>query len=231
MRLSDRANNIEESKTVKFTPLIEKLKEQGKSVINFAVGEPEYLTSENVIEKTKRALDNGNTRYSAVSGLQDLRAAIAGLYPGYESDNVIVSNGSKQSLFLIFQVILNPGDEVIIPVPCWVSFSEQVKMAGGIPVFAQTDHHQLDFDALKSLVTDKTRAIIINSPNNPTGAVYAEKELQKVLALALERKLFVIPMKPTAFLSMTGCRRKVFSEWPRTGIGLSLPAAFQNNTI
>ena len=204
MILSDRVNDIEASKTVRFTPLIEKLRQQGKPVINFAVGEPEYKTTDSVIEYTKKALDKGNTRYSAVAGLPELRSAIAEQYPGYDGENIIVSNGSKQSLFMIFQVILNPGDEVMIPRPYWVSFAQQVKMAGAKPVFVDTVHHQLDLDAMNGLITDKTRAIIINSPNNPTGAVYAEKDLENVLNLAAQRELFVISDEAYRFFVYDG---------------------------
>ena len=204
MKLSDRSNNVEESKTVRFTPLIERLKRDGKSVVNFAVGEPEYTTSKAVIEKTKKALDFGYTRYGAVAGLPELRTGIASFYGGYDRENIIISNGSKQSLFLVFQVILDPGDEVIIPIPCWVSFSEQVKMAGGRPVFTMTQSHQLDIEGMRRLVTDRTRAIIINSPNNPTGVVYNEQDVQKVLELALERDLFVISDEAYGFFVYDG---------------------------
>jgi aspartate aminotransferase len=192
MRLSEKAGRIAESKTVQFTPLLQRLKSQGKSVIDLAVGEPEYDTPASVINAVKHALDGGNTRYGPVAGLPLLRELLAEPFPGWDAGNIIVSNGSKQALFLFFQVILNPEDEVIIPRPYWVSFSEQVKMAGGRPVFADTPDHQLDAAAVSRVMTKNTRAVIINSPNNPTGAVYREAEIEAVLFLAAENNMFVV---------------------------------------
>ena len=144
MKLSDRINSVEESQTNQFTRLLQQLRRQGREVINLAVGEPHLDTPQVVIEATKQALDQGMTRYGAVSGLQELKSALAGQYDGYDDRNIIISNGSKQSLFSIFQVICNPSDEVIIPRPYWVSFPQQVIVAGGKPVFVDTCNHQLD---------------------------------------------------------------------------------------
>ncbi len=192
MLLSDKTARIEESKTVQFTPLLQRLKSQGKSVIDFAVGEPEYDTPPPVIETTKKALDTGNTRYSPVAGLSPLRARLAKSFQECNAENIIISNGSKQALFLIFQVILNPEDEVIIPRPYWASFVQQVKLAGGRPVFADTMDHQLDVAAVSRVMTNKTKAVILNSPNNPTGAVYRDKDIKAVLSLAAENNMFVV---------------------------------------
>jgi aspartate aminotransferase len=202
--VSDRIRDAEASRTVQFTSIIARLKRQGKKVIDFAVGEPEYDTPLPIIESTKKAMDEGNTRYGPVEGLFALRSKIAGLYNGYDEKNIIVSNGSKQSLFLVFQVILNPSDEVIIPRPYWVSFIEQVKLAGGVPVFADTPGHQLDPDAVEKLIGPKTRAILINSPNNPTGAVYAEKNIMDVLGLADDHGLYVISDEAYRFFVYDG---------------------------
>lgn len=208
MKLSDRINHIEESRTVQFTPLIEKLKQLGKTVIDFAVGEPEYETPGNVIESTKKALDDRQTRYGPVNGLRDLRSKLAEGYDGYDARNILISNGSKQSLFLIFQVILNPLDEVIIPRPYWVSFAEQVKLAGAVPVFADTLDHQLDVNKISELITKKTRALIINSPNNPTGAVYSENDLASVLQLAMDNNMYVVSDEAYRFFVYDGLTPK-----------------------
>ena len=192
MKLSDRINSVEESQTNQFTRLLQQMRRQGREVINLAVGEPQFDTPREVIEATKRALDQGMTRYGTVSGLQELKSDLAGQFDGYDDRNIIISNGSKQSLFSIFQVICNPSDEVIIPRPYWVSFPQQVMVAGGKPVCVDTCHHQLDCDAIEQAITPRTRAILINSPNNPTGAVYPEEDLKKMARMALEHDLYII---------------------------------------
>jgi aspartate aminotransferase len=192
MKLSDRINRVEESQTVRFTRLLQQLRQQGREVIDLAVGEAHLNTPAEVIESTKRALDEGMTRYGTVSGLKELKSGLARQFDGYDDDNIIISNGSKQCLFSIFQVICNPSDEVIIPRPYWVSFPQQAIIAGGKPVFVDTRDHQLDCAAIARTISPKTRAILINSPNNPTGAVYPAKELEKIALLALEHSLYII---------------------------------------
>lgn len=192
MRLSDRIQSIEESKTVRFTSLVERLRGEGREIINFAVGEPEFETPQEVIASTKNALDAQKTRYGAVQGLPELRHRLAEQFEAYDKDNIIVTNGSKQALFAIFQVICNAFDEVIIPRPCWVSFSQQVRLAGGTPVFVNTKNHQLDCDEIENAITGRTKAILINTPNNPTGAVYPKKDIEAVARLSLAHGLYII---------------------------------------
>ncbi len=192
MKLSKRIQTVEGSKTAQFIPLLEALKRQGRSVISLAIGEPTDDTPVPVIEATKRALDRQETRYSDMAGLVDLRAALAGRLEDCEPGNIVIFNGSKQALYTIFQCICDPGDQVIIPVPCWVSFAEQVKLAGGDPVFVSTHDHQLDLEGIEASVTAKTKAILINSPNNPTGAVYPRPALERIAHLAVEHDLVVI---------------------------------------
>ena len=192
MKLSDRINSVAKSQTVQFTQLLQQLRKQGKDVIDLAVGEPLFDTPPDVIESTKQALDQGITKYGTVGGLHELKSGLARQFDGYDENNIIISNGSKQCLFSIFQVICNPFDEVIIPRPYWVSIPQQVIIAGGKPVFVDTRHHQLDCEAIERAISPKTRAILINSPNNPTGAVYPSRELEKIVSLALEHNLFII---------------------------------------
>ena len=192
MKLSDRINSVEESQTVQFTRLLQQLRKQGKDVIDLAVGEPLFDTPLDVIESTKQALEQGRTRYVTVSGLHELKSGLARQFDGYDENNIIVSNGSKQCLFSIFQVLCNPLDEVIIPRPYWVSIPQQVILAGGKPVFVNTRNHQLDCKAIERAISSRTRAIFVNSPNNPTGAVYPEKELEKIAQMALEYNLYII---------------------------------------
>ena len=192
MRLSDRLAAVTESKTVQFTSLLARRAAKGASIINMAVGEPEHETPLSVITATKQALDDGKTRYSSVQGIKALKSKLSEEIEGYNEENIIISNGSKQALYAIFQALCNPLDEVIIPRPYWVSFSEQVKLASAVPVFVDTMAHQLDCRAVSEAVTDRTRAIIINSPNNPTGAVYPFKELRKIAEIAISKDLFII---------------------------------------
>ena len=192
MKLSDRINNVEESATNQFTQLLQQMRQQGREVINLAVGEPQSDTPLPVIEATKQALDQGMTRYGTVSGLQELKSGLVDQFDGYDDRNIIISNGSKQCLFSLFQVICNPSDEIVIPRPYWLSWPQQVILAGGKPVFVDTRNHQLDCNAIEQAITSKTRAILINSPNNPTGAVFPVKDLETIARLAIEHDLYVI---------------------------------------
>ena len=197
MKLAKRITKIKESETLKIGQRIKQLQSQGKSVINFAVGELDFETPEEIKQATKHALDQNKTRYAETSGLPELKSTISkklqrdNHIPCAE-DNILLSNGSKQVLYSIFQVLCNPGDEVIIPTPYWVSFSEQVKLAGAKPVFVQTKNHQLDVDKIKKAITKKTKIMIINTPNNPTGAVYNKESLKAVAELAVQKKITIL---------------------------------------
>jgi aspartate aminotransferase len=210
--LSERINAIEPSRTTQFAAQIDMLRAKGKTVLNLAIGEPHDPVANEIITATGKALQAGHTRYSAVPGLEELRAAIARPLPHCATENVIITNGSKQALYAIFQVICNPGDEIIIPLPCWVSFPEQVKLAGGVPVMVKTSRHQLDLDIIAKAVGSRTRAILINSPNNPTGAVYPEPDLQKIADLAREHDLFIVSDEAYA--------RFVYDSAPYTSLAL-----------
>jgi aspartate aminotransferase len=192
VKLSKRIEAIEGSKTARFIPLLEKLKREGRPVISLAIGEPMVDTPATVIAATIDALNRQETRYGDMAGLRDLRAALADQFDGCGPDNIAVFNGSKQALYTIFQAICDPGDQVIIPVPCWVSFSEQVKLAGSDPVFVPTSDHQLNLDAITAAVNSRTRAILINSPNNPTGAVYPRQDLERIVRIAEEHDLILV---------------------------------------
>lgn len=192
MNLSKRAKNIEPSRTARFIPAMAELRRQGREVINFAVGEPDFPTPSRIIEATQKAMAEGHTRYGPTAGLPELRRRIARRFAGCSAENIVVTNGSKQALYLIFQAICDPGDQVIIPAPCWVSFPEQVRLAGAEPVMVATHGHRLDAGAVASAVTPRTRAVLVNSPNNPTGAVYTEDEMGAMVALCMEKGLFLL---------------------------------------
>lgn len=184
--LSDRITRLSESATLEMTRKSRELKDQGKDIITLSIGEPDFNTPEIIKQDGIKAINNNITHYPPVSGFLELRQAIAdklkrdnGLK--YNASQIIVSNGAKQSLTNIFMVLLNGGDEVIIPTPYWVSYPEMIKMADGTPVFIDTDI-DTDFkvtpEQILAAITPKTKAFLFNSPSNPTGSVYTRKELK-----------------------------------------------------
>lgn len=187
-----RINAIEPSGTVQLTATLEELRRRGVDVIDMAVGEPDFAVDPVVIQATSDALASGLTRYGPVGGLPALRRRIASGFEGFREENVIVTNGAKQALFSIFQVLCDKGREVIIPTPCWVSFSHQVKLAGGRPVLLPTDDHQPDVNAIAQAIGPQTAAILINSPNNPTGAVYSADTIAAIGELCRRNDLWLI---------------------------------------
>ena len=188
-----RIQSVSESRTTRISTLAQDLRQQGRDIISLAVGEPEFETPAPVIAATQRALEEQRTRYGPVAGEPELRSRLAAEFEGYDADNIIVTNGAKQALYSLFQVLCQAGDEVIIPKPCWVSFSEQVKLAGAKPVLVDTAaDFQLDPGKIEAAVTPGTRAILINSPNNPTGAVYGAESIAEVARIAAWHGLFLI---------------------------------------
>jgi aspartate aminotransferase len=192
MHLSNKFNNIAPSGTVAFTTLIRELRDAGKDVIDLAVGEPEFAVDQPIVDATCQALKNGVTRYGPVAGLPELRERLAQDFEGYGPRNIIVTNGAKQGLYEIFQVVCGEGREVILPAPCWVSFEHQIRLAGGVPVLVKTRRHQLDVDAMVQAITPRTTAILINSPNNPTGAVYDRDDIGRVVELCRQKGVWLI---------------------------------------
>jgi aspartate aminotransferase len=192
MYLSEKFKDIIPSGTTLFTTLIKDLRDAGRDVVDLAVGEPDFAVDPPVVDATRQALENGATRYGPIAGLPDLREKLAREFEGYRSHNIIVTNGAKQGLFEIFQIICGEGREVIVPTPCWVSFEHQIRVAGGVPIFVKTVQHQLDVDALAKAITPRTAAILVNSPNNPTGAVYTRTDLMRVAELCRQNDLWLV---------------------------------------
>ncbi len=195
--ISQRILAVEESKSVKMAAVIAELRAGGQDIISFNVGEPDFPTPTYVIEATKKALDEGHTRYALVPGELFLRSAIAkklkrdqGL--NLEAGNICLSNGSKQVLYSIFQLICNSGDEIIIPRPYWVSFPEAVKLADGKPVFVDSNLGHLNLENIQKAITNKTKAIVINSPNNPSGLLPNEEPLKDLVKLARDKGIYII---------------------------------------
>ena len=172
----------------------------GRDVISFSVGEPDFVTPQYIRTAAHEALDMGLTKYTPASGTIGLRKAICekllrdnGL--AYTPEQVIVSNGAKFSIYASLAAIVNPGDEVIIPTPCWVSYPEIVRIVGGVPVLVEgkAEHgFVVDAEEIAPYVTEKTKALILNSPNNPNGCVWQRKQLEDIAKLAVEKGFYVI---------------------------------------
>jgi aspartate aminotransferase len=190
--MTDRLQAVDESKTTRIFELAQRLRRQGKDMINLAAGEPDFETPAPVIDATRQALSAQATRYGPVAGLEALRSELATAFDGYDSENILITNGAKQALYGLFQILCNPGDEVILPRPCWVSFTEQIKLAGGRPVLVDTVEHQLDPEAIEQAVTERTRIVLINTPNNPSGAVYPDEALAEAARIAQRHGLYLI---------------------------------------
>ena len=198
--LAERARRLTPSPTLALSARARALRAQGIDVLSFTAGEPDFDTPERVKEAAVRAIREGHTKYTDAGGIPELKAAIcaklkrdSGL--AYESAEVIASVGAKHTLYNICAVLVNPGDEVLVPAPYWVSYTEQVRLCDGVPVVVGSDEprgFQLDLAALRSAVTPRTKLLLLNSPNNPTGAVYPRADLERVAALALERGLYVV---------------------------------------
>ena len=206
MRLTRRMQAVEPSATTAFTALVDAERRRGRHIVNLAVGEYHGRAVDAIVQATQHALGQGDYRYGPVVGIMDLRQRIADTYPGRSAEHVIVTNGAKQALFGLFQAICDPGNEVIIPSPAWVSFPQMVRLAGGIPVPVPTDGHLPDIEKVRSAVTPDTRAILINSPNNPTGAVYPAAHITALVELAREKGLYLISDETYADLVYGGAR-------------------------
>lgn len=200
MRLAIRAQNIGASPTLAMNARAKEMKRQGIDVLSFTVGEPDFNTPEHIAAAGTKAINEGFTRYTPAAGIPELKEAICmklardnGLQ--YEPADVVVSNGAKHSIYNAMQALVDEGDEVIVPAPYWVSYTEMIKLNGGTPIIIPTseeDGFKLRPEQLKAHVNDRTRAIFINSPNNPTGAVYSQTELEDLAEILVPRGVAII---------------------------------------
>lgn len=189
--LADRINNLEESATLAMSKKSRELAAQGHKVINLSIGEPDFKTPKHICEAAKQAIDNGFHAYTPVAGIPELRKAIAEKFQrdnniDWKPENVIVSTGAKHSLANALAVMVNPGDEVIIFAPYWVSYSEMVKLAEGTSVILEgafDNDFKVTPEQLEAAITDRTKVVMYASPNNPTGSVYSEAELRAIAAV------------------------------------------------
>lgn len=200
MIYSKKAKNVSPSITLAITAKAKELKANGVDVVSFGAGEPDFNTPANIIEAAKKAMDEGKTKYTATSGITELKKALCDKLKEdnnleYKPENIIVSTGGKQALANAFLAILNPGDQVLIPVPYWVSYPELVKLADGNPVFVdckEENDYKFTIENLEKATTEKTKAIVLNSPNNPTGAIYNKDELKSIAEFASKHDLIII---------------------------------------
>lgn len=200
MQLSKKAENISPSITLAITAKANELKSKGVDVVSFGAGEPDFNTPENIINAAIKAMHDGKTKYTPAAGLLELKKTVCKKFKNdnnldYEPNQIIISTGAKQCLANTFLAILNPGDEVLIPVPYWVSYPELVKLADGVPVFVQTskeNNYKYTVEDLKKSLSAKTKVILINSPNNPTGTIYSKEELIQIAEFAKENDLIIV---------------------------------------
>ncbi len=198
--ISDRAKRIKPSPTLAMDAKAKAMKASGIDIVSFGVGEPDFDTPENIKEAAIKAIKEGFTKYTPVGGIDPLKDAIIEKFNrdnnlNYAREEIIVSCGAKHSLYNIAQALLNPGDEVLIPSPYWVSYPDQVLLNDAIPVFVKTyesDSFMVRPEAINSSVTKKTKALILNSPSNPTGLTYDKKTLETIAEIALRYGIFVI---------------------------------------
>ena len=200
MKLSQRVSKIKPSATLEITALAKKLKSEGKDIVAFTAGEPDFNTPDFIVKGAEIALKQGFTKYTPTAGTEELRRAVAKRFReknGIECSekNIVVSSGAKSSLYHAVSALVDEGDEVIIPSPYWVTYTEQVELCGGVPVLVKTaaeNGYKMTAGQLENAITDKTRCLIINSPCNPTGAVYTRDELKSIAEVCEKRAIDVI---------------------------------------
>ena len=200
LELSRKAAAVKPSSTLAITAKAKELRAQGKDVVGFGAGEPDFNTPENICDAAIQAIHDGFTKYTPASGTNELKEAVSMKFKSfngldYAPDQIVISNGGKHSLTNIYTALINSGDEVIIPAPFWLSYPEIVKLAGGVPVIVKTTKEQsykLQAEDLKKAITDKTKAVVLNTPNNPTGMLYTEQELRAIADVVVESDIYVV---------------------------------------
>ena len=198
--LSRIAEAVQASTTMAIDAMFKQMKADGIDVIGFGAGEPDFDTPDAIKEAGIAAIQNNVTRYTPAAGTVELRQAVCDRMKAdygldYKPAQVVVSSGAKHLVYLALRAIVNPGDEVILPAPYWVSYIELIKMVGGVPVVVtatEAEHFKLTADKLEAAITDKTKAIILNNPSNPTGMMYSREELEALEAVCAKADLYVI---------------------------------------
>ena len=200
MKLAARVNQVSPSLTLAISAKAKAMRASGVDVCSFSAGEPDFPTPQHICDAAKQALDAGKTRYGAAAGELALREAIATKLNrvnklGYDASNIVVTNGGKFSLYNLTQALIEPGDEVIIPAPYWLSYPEMVKLAGGTPVIVETsatNNYRITPEQLQATITPRTKLFIFNSPSNPTGTVYTPTEVQALAEIVVQNQILVV---------------------------------------
>ncbi|WP_428908906.1 pyridoxal phosphate-dependent aminotransferase [Niallia sp. Krafla_26] len=200
LRLANRVKALTPSATLAITAKAKELKAAGHDVIGLGAGEPDFNTPQHIIDAATKSMNEGQTKYTPSAGLPALKEEIIKKFKkdqniSYEASEIMVASGAKHALYTLFQVILNDGDEVVIPTPYWVSYPEQVKLAGGVPVYVEgyeSNQFKITPEQLEAVITDKTKAVIINSPSNPTGMIYTKEELTKLGEICLAKDIVIV---------------------------------------
>ncbi len=221
MRLAKRVGRLSPSPTMAVSEEANRLRSEGRSVVDFSIGEPDFNTPDNIKGVGHRAIDDNFTRYTSAPGIKDLREAVVEKYRrqygvDYSVPEVVISCGAKHTLFNLAFALFEEGDEVLLPVPYWVTFPEQFKMVGAVPVEVMTreeDDFVLKASALEAKVTSRTRAMVVNTPNNPTGAVIPADEMDRIVDLALDRDLMIIFDECYEFFVFDGNRHTSLAQY------------------
>ncbi len=200
MSISKKVNDIAPSLTLEITAKAKKLKAEGVSIIGFGAGEPDFNTPEYIINSAKKALDIGFTKYTPASGMVELKKAICEKFKAdngleYAPEQIVISSGAKSSLYHAICAIVEEGEEVVLPSPYWLTYPELIKLAGGTTVLVKTkkeNGYKMTAEEFENAITDKTKCLILNSPNNPTGAVYSEQEIKEIAKVCEKHGIFVI---------------------------------------
>ncbi|MGX4669423.1 pyridoxal phosphate-dependent aminotransferase [Cerasibacillus sp. JNUCC 74] len=231
MELANRVKTLTPSSTLAITAKAKELKQQGHDVIALGAGEPDFNTPESILQAAEEAMKQGMTKYTPSGGIVELKEAIIAKFKAdnnlvYEKEQIIVTTGAKHALYTLFQVILNEGDEVIVPAPYWVSYPEQVKLAGGVPVFVpakEENAFKVTSEELELAITDKTKAIIINSPSNPTGMMYSKEELEQLGEICLKHNILIV--------SDEIYEKLIYSEDPHVSIAQLSPVLKEQTVV
>ncbi|MCR5331855.1 MAG: pyridoxal phosphate-dependent aminotransferase [Lachnospiraceae bacterium] len=198
--VSERAKHVKPSSTLAITDKAKQMKASGIDVVSFGAGEPDFPTPQNICDAAKKAIDDGFTKYTAASGIIELKEAICMKFKEfngleYEPRQIVISNGGKHSLTNIFTTIINPGEEVVIPAPYWLSYPEMVRLAGGVPKFvvcSKENNYKITAQQLAEACNHNTKAFVLNTPNNPTGMLYTKKELEEIAKVIIEKDIYCI---------------------------------------
>jgi aspartate aminotransferase len=212
LELSRKAMAVKPSSTLAITAKAKKMLSEGIDVVGFGAGEPDFPTPANICEAAKRAIDEGFTKYTPAAGTAELRQAVSDKFLrfnhlNYQPSQIVISNGGKHSLNNIFEALLNPGDEVIVPSPFWLSYVEMIKLAGGVPVTVRCpkeQNYKITASQLEFAINDRTKALVLNTPNNPTGMIYTREELQAIADIAVKKDIYVIADEMYEILTYEG---------------------------